>query len=329
MIKYLALTGVFTLIQCSEGASFQDGAANGINQESQVLPVKEDSDMVQVEKSKTLDRIEISPNEFSMRAGSEPLKFSVLLSENLEGQDVSFELMGSGESLGTITDEGLYTPPEETPSPLNLKVVAKLKTDDSLHAQSLGLVNPEDSVFLRCMKEDSHNPLVADLYILAPNTLRIPQLSKMKPKGQVCMPHLQVSGRDFEQGFPGLTEETEWFALDIKTLLHVPVSGTYTISINSDDGSKVYLNGNLLIDNDGTHSELEKGARVYMTQGYHALQVEYFQGPRTHIALELFWKRPGSNYKEYIPGENFRHPYQVKTLIERQSRAYSGQPLGY
>lgn len=73
--------------------------------------------------------------------------------------------------------------------------------------------------------------------------------------------------------------------------LEAPVAGAYSLSIKSDDGSRLYINGALLIDNWGVHgAELRSGV-VQLTQGRHALMIEYFDqgGGRT---MEFFWATP-------------------------------------
>jgi alpha-L-fucosidase len=48
------------------------------------------------------------------------------------------------------------------------------------------------------------------------------------------------------------------------------------ICVTSDDGSKLYLNDTLVIDNDGVHSVLKKCASI-PTEGVYKLDLEYFE----------------------------------------------------
>jgi len=52
----------------------------------------------------------------------------------------------------------------------------------------------------------------------------------------------------------------------------------HRLSITSDDGSKLYLNGKLFIDHDGNHLAYERGRIERFASGYHRIRVEYFQG---------------------------------------------------
>lgn len=71
-------------------------------------------------------------------------------------------------------------------------------------------------------------------------------------------------------------------------------------------GKPIYINGNLLIDNDGQHAPTAKEATITLAAGEHTLLLDYFQGPRYQIALELFWKTPGSTAYVYVPKASFK-----------------------
>ncbi|MCK5347173.1 MAG: chitobiase/beta-hexosaminidase C-terminal domain-containing protein, partial [Candidatus Heimdallarchaeota archaeon] len=59
--------------------------------------------------------------------------------------------------------------------------------------------------------------------------------------------------------------------------LYIPKRGSYTISTISNDGSKLYLNDNLLINNDGEHGMREVEAVITLQKGLHPIKVTYFQ----------------------------------------------------
>ena len=45
-----------------------------------------------------------------------------------------------------------------------------------------------------------------------------------------------------------------------------------------DDGSQLFLNEKLIVDNDGNHGMRTKTGKAALTAGAHPLQVIYFQG---------------------------------------------------
>ena len=60
--------------------------------------------------------------------------------------------------------------------------------------------------------------------------------------------------------------------------LRIPSKGLYTLRLVSDDGSRMFLNDSLVIDNDGQHGADAVDAELALEQGIHKLKVEYFQG---------------------------------------------------
>ena len=78
------------------------------------------------------------------------------------------------------------------------------------------------------------------------------------------------------------------------------------IQLSSDDGSRLYLDGNRLIDNDGPHGMDIKEAEVALRSGYHALRLEYFQGGGGR-GITLKWARHDDAEFKPIPATSFVH----------------------
>ena len=166
---------------------------------------------------------------------------------------------------------------------------------------------PSEPTFVEC-PEYPDRMLVGKLYQLPANSDRVPNFSQVKYLKDVCLKQLDVIDRDFTEGFPGIAGLVEWFALDIIWRVNVPEDGMYTFFINSDDGSNLYIDNQLVINNDGLHPHEEKQQLTKITKGWHNFRVTWYQGPRYRIALELFWKRPGAANREYIPTGYFARP---------------------
>ncbi|MFM7048686.1 MAG: amidohydrolase, partial [Polynucleobacter sp.] len=80
-------------------------------------------------------------------------------------------------------------------------------------------------------------------------------------------------------------------------LISVPAAGKYTFFIASDDGSRIYLDNKLLIDNDGLHGMVEKQATVQLTAGAHPIVVTYFDNGGGD-GLSVDWSGPGIERKK-------------------------------
>jgi hypothetical protein len=68
--------------------------------------------------------------------------------------------------------------------------------------------------------------------------------------------------------------------------------GFYTFATTSDDGSMLFVNGQLVVDNGGEHGPRTREGRVRLTRGAHSVALEYFQsgGP---FLLEWSWAYEG------------------------------------
>jgi len=87
--------------------------------------------------------------------------------------------------------------------------------------------------------------------------------------------------------------------------LDIPADDLYLFSLTSDDGSRLFINGQTVVDNDGLHGAQEKRGRIALRKGLHGIVVHYFN--KTGGAeLELRWAR-GTGRFETIPNECFRH----------------------
>jgi hypothetical protein len=69
--------------------------------------------------------------------------------------------------------------------------------------------------------------------------------------------------------------------------------GTYTFATVSDDGSSVFVDGRLIVDNGGHHGPRLAAGSVHLERGAHGVFIRYFQdgGP---FHFEFLWARDGS-----------------------------------
>ncbi len=89
-------------------------------------------------------------------------------------------------------------------------------------------------------------------------------------------------------------------ALCFDGFVKVPADGVYTFGTRSNDGSQVFIDGKLLVDNGGRHTMRGQSAFVALRKGYHPLRVTYFQGGAMY-GLEFFYAGPGIEMQE-VPG---------------------------
>ena len=55
------------------------------------------------------------------------------------------------------------------------------------------------------------------------------------------------------------------------------IDGVYTFSINSDDGSKLFIGDELIINNDGLHGMIRRTGTKPLSAGWHQIRIEFFE----------------------------------------------------
>ena len=87
--------------------------------------------------------------------------------------------------------------------------------------------------------------------------------------------------------------QDDFFNFQFTGYLNIETEGTYYFDITSDDGSRLYLNGNLIADNDGRHGRKTVASEgIYLTAGAHPIVVEYFEDVGGHH-LSVRYRGPG------------------------------------
>jgi len=147
-----------------------------------------------------------------------------------------------------------------------------------------------------------------EIYLLKPETDRLPNFKRMKAVGAIYTNRLNVPPRDFTRGFPGVTDRFEWFAIDYTARFWIEEPGLYRFRLLSDDGSRLEVDGKLLVDNDALHPPLAIDGSAELSRGVHRIRVAYFQGPRQDVALVLSVQRPGGVDWEIFDTGNFSPP---------------------
>lgn len=66
-------------------------------------------------------------------------------------------------------------------------------------------------------------------------------------------------------------------AFEYKTYIKIPERGVYQFYTFSDDGSKLFIDGKVVVDNDGSHSLKRADGKIALEAGYHELRLLYFE----------------------------------------------------
>lgn len=81
----------------------------------------------------------------------------------------------------------------------------------------------------------------------------------------------------------------DWFAIQFDGYINIPKDNNYVFRLTSDDGSRMYMNGQMIIDNDGFHGADSRDGEMALKKGLHPFKVVYFQGAGGKM-VSLQWK---------------------------------------
>jgi hypothetical protein len=145
----------------------------------------------------------------------------------------------------------------------------------------------------------SATALEGRVYFLKRNTSKMPRFAGLKSVGTIYAKSLNVRPQRFEEGFPGISNRFEWFAIDYHGRFWIGSEGEYRFSLLSDDGARLSIDSEEPIDNDGIHAASALSASAFLSRGIHTIHVSYFQGPRFEVALVLQIAAPGASWRVF------------------------------
>jgi len=138
-------------------------------------------------------------------------------------------------------------------------------------------------------------------YALAGDTPALPNFSTLAPYGGDVLANIDIASTGGNFSTSG---RADLVAAVFEGYLVVPETGLWTLSTESDDGSRLFIDGQLVVDNDGLHGMVDRSGQVALEAGYHRIRVEFFEnfGGAGEIVR---WQGPGTA-RAVIPATAFR-----------------------
>ena len=146
--------------------------------------------------------------------------------------------------------------------------------------------------FYRLVKKDSKNGIRYKYYEGKKEWKFLPVFESLKPL---------KTGNTYEFRIDNINEVGEQYGIQYVSFIQVDRAGEYRFYLNSDDGSKLYIDGNLLVDNDGGHGTIERMGSISLESGRHKITVDY-HNQAGGAWLDAFYKGPGIP-KQIIPAD--------------------------
>jgi hypothetical protein len=118
------------------------------------------------------------------------------------------------------------------------------------------------------------------------------------------------NGRVYDFDLKLLKTRQEQFAVKYTGYVYLEKPGTYDFYLNSNDGSKLFINDRQIVDNGGNHGSQERQGRVKLEAGAYPITVLYFDSGGGQL-LEVSYQGPGIK-KQLIPASILRYRREQK-----------------
>jgi len=96
---------------------------------------------------------------------------------------------------------------------------------------------------------------------------KLPDFDSLTPKATGTADTFDIS----------LRQRDDNFGFRFRGYLQIPRPGVYTFILESDDGSKLYIGQQCVVENDGLHASIEKSGMIALQEGLHPITVIFFE----------------------------------------------------
>ncbi|MCM0593810.1 MAG: CARDB domain-containing protein [Gloeotrichia echinulata DEX184] len=115
--------------------------------------------------------------------------------------------------------------------------------------------------------------LLGQYYVIGSSLSTYPNFDSLSPTYIKVDPQVDFSGDNFA-GIPGLADT---FGVRWTGKINITTPGNVTFFTASDDGSRLYVDGQLVVNNDGIHGFTERSGVANLTAGEHDLRLDFFE----------------------------------------------------
>jgi PA14 domain len=99
--------------------------------------------------------------------------------------------------------------------------------------------------------------------------------------------------------------QTDYFGLRAVGQVNIPSDGNWTFGLGSDQSAQLFIDGQMVINDDSGHSYHWRSGEINLTSGLHNFEVRYWEG-WSDAGLIVSWTPPGG-VEQVIPPNAFSH----------------------
>jgi len=211
-------------------------------------------------------------------------EFNATLSSHNPAAKIIYSLEGGNLAAGNV----LYTGPVNVRESCTLKAFA-IHGSDTSRTVAFSLVKKD------LMPEEAGGRYAPGLTaeVFTGEFQKLPDFTQLKPEKNLTPRMINARIADVNQNF----------ALRFTGRIKIPADGIYGFHLNSDDGSRLLVDGIEVINNDGILPRaVEKSEFLALGKGFHRIEIQYFQSTGRRPVLRLMVEAAGDRRMEVPEG---------------------------
>ncbi len=247
--------------------------------------------------------------DFATALGSDPLVIDALAND--VGVNCDSVTIASASNVSAHGGTVSVLPPSG-PNPAQLQFAAaagysgvdtfNYTIQDSTGSTAVAVVSVDVRAYLAASKVTGDAVGVRVSWFAIPESALLPDFTALSPYSANTVQAINVpsTGGNFS-----LSGRADLVAAAFDGWLNVPAGsgGLVQLFVESDDGSRVLIDGTVLVNNDGLHGMVERGGSIALRPGKHRLRTEFFEN-YGGAGLVLRWMLPGGA-KVVVPNSAF------------------------
>jgi len=212
----------------------------------------------------------------------------VSISTDVAGGEIRYTIDGSKPNADSRRYE----------SPFTLNDTATVKAVVFKNGQKVSSVNAAAFKWVELRAADNPDGVTDGItyaYYISLWWSKLPAFDELEPAKTGTVSNFTLSPRTQDQ----------FFGMKFTGFISVPRDGIYTFFTTSDDGSKLFIGEQEVVDNDGWHGMKEASGQIALEAGLHAVTVLFFQNEKG-VGLKVRYSGPGIE-KQEIPDSALWH----------------------
>ena len=149
-----------------------------------------------------------------------------------------------------------------------------------------------------CSAADDVKPgLIGEYYELDPGVGDFPNLPRKKSR-RFAVSIRSINVENCTENFSNTNLNTDFYVRWTGSV-KIDKAAKYKFAVESDDGSRMYVDGKLVVNNPGSHPMQKAAGEIELAPGQHQIKIEFFQG-NGEMGCKFYWTPPGKG-EEIVP----------------------------